>query len=248
MRILASSMTLALLALLAGCKSSSTSSSTTSTGTTTSTTTTAAGGSGQGGGGTGGAAQGGSGQGGSGMGGMGGMGGMAQGGAGQGGAGQAPTCDQYCADVMANCTAAFAQFPDEASCKAFCATWDAGDAAKHEGDTIACHDYHAAAPSKGSPDPHCYHAGPSGGGQCGATTCDDFCAAAVKLCTGNDQVWADEASCKTDCEGFGTSNQGFSTAATTGDTVECRLYHLTAAATEPATHCAHIAKDSPVCK
>ena len=220
-------LAIAALGALLGCSSSSTESSATSTASTTSSGTA-------------------TGAGGMGMGGMG-QGGWGQGGTGMGGA-AAATCDGYCAHVMGNCTGALQQFPDEASCKAFCATWDAGDPGKHAGDTVACHDYHADAPAQGSPDPHCYHGGPSGDGPCGASTCDDFCAAAVKLCTGDQKAWADEASCLTDCEGFGSNGQGFSTNATTGDTVECRLYHLTVAATDPATHCAHIGKDSAVCK
>lgn len=217
---LAPSAALAILALVVGgCSSSSAPSS---SGTTTTT--------GYGGHGSGGSAQGGSGQ-----------GGTAQGGG-------LPSCDSYCADAMSHCTGAFQQFPDEASCKAFCATWPAGDAAKHQGDTVACHAYHAGAPAAGDADPHCYHAGPSGDGQCGAKPCDDFCAAAVKLCAGPQEVWKDEASCKTDCAGFAASGHGFSTDAKTGDTLECRLYQLTVAATDPVGHCASIGKSSTACK
>lgn len=172
--------------------------------------------------------------------------GWGQGGIAQGGG--LPSCDAYCADAMSHCAGGFQQFPDEASCKAFCATWSIGDAAKHQGDTVACHAYHAGAPAQGDPDPHCYHAGPSGDGQCGATACDDFCAAAVQLCTGPQEVWKDEASCKTDCVGFAASGHGFSTDAKTGDTLECRLYQLTVAATHPVGHCSSVGKSSTACK
>jgi hypothetical protein len=248
--------TTALVGALAACSSSSSPGSSTSTTTTTTAGTTHAGGAGgtTHAGGAGGTTHAGGAGGTTHAGGAGGTthaggaGGHGTAGAGGAGGAAAPSCADYCAAVTKNCTAALAQFPSEDDCKAVCADWDLGKASDTTGDTVGCHEYHATAAGTLGADPHCYHAGPSGGSECGEP-CADFCGLAMKACTGNSAQWASEAACETDCKSWTTT--GKFTSGATGNTYECRLYHLTVAATggDNATmHCPHIVTASPVCK
>lgn len=68
---------------------------------------------------------------------------------------------------------------------------------------------------------------------CGASTCDGFCALAPTICPTQWQV----NTCANRC-GMLTSTPPYNIASS-GDTLECRLYHLTAASVDPTTHCPH---------
>ena len=82
-------------------------------------------------------------------------------------------------------------------------------------------------------------------------TCDGFCDIAVATCK---TEWPDKTACMTACATMKTTGKPYdatAAAATPADNIECRLYHLTVAATDAAsagTHCAHTALVSPVCK
>jgi len=125
--------------------------------------------------------------------------------------------------------------------------------------TLECRFYHATAAA--TPDPHCYHAGPLGSGPeggamggCGMMRCSSFCQAAFEVCDGNNQQWADMAECMTEC-GTITDDINYSTAETSGDSLACRMYHMTAAADAKANgdmagtalHCGHIPEASGPC-
>lgn len=139
---------------------------------------------------------------------------------------------------MASCTGADAQYTDQAACLQMCNTaagWKLGAVGDTSGNTVGCRSYHAGA-AAGNPGVHCPHAGPSGGGVCGSY-CESYCELAVQNCTGNDAVYADMDACMGACALFpadGTPNT------TTGNSVQCRIYHAGApAAASPATHCPH---------
>src|SRR5262245_35922113 len=77
-----------------------------------------------------------------------------------------------------------------------------------------------------------------------ATLCDTFCSIVAANCTGVNQVYADDNACQTACAQFPTSgNPGD----TSGDTVQCRIYHAQAAAGSPVTHCPHTQPISTFC-
>ncbi len=166
---------------------------------------------------------------------------------GSGGGGPAQTCASYCTSIQANCVDANAQFGTVDNCMDTCKTWDAGTAADMAGNTLGCHIYHAGAAGSG-PNVHCIHAGPAGGESadmalCGAP-CDNFCEEAMKVCPG---VYASESACKTACDAFPAATKNYSSNETSGDTFECREYHLTVASTDPTTHCPHIGATSAAC-
>lgn len=153
--------------------------------------------------------------------------------------------EKYCTDIMANCTADNTQYVDMKSCIGAAAAYPPGTDADMSGNTLGCRTYHSGA-AKGDPGTHCPHAGPSGDGACGMT-CDGFCDIAVATCK---TEWPDKAACMTDCAGLKKAGMSYNTSFTSGDTIECRLYHLSVAATDAplaAVHCPHTAKVSPVC-
>jgi hypothetical protein len=181
---------------------------------------------------------------------------------GTGGAGGSVTvdCATYCSTVDTACTAGNDQYgvngTNEDLCLDVCATWTAGTLGD-SGNTIGCRLQQALNVSDAAAD--CVKAGPmavmaggaggaggSGGGApaassvCGATACDNFCELADAVCTGGNQQWATVAACKADCQQFMGDATMYSANDTSGDSFECRMYHLTAAADDPNVHCTHI--------
>ncbi|MBA3547320.1 MAG: hypothetical protein H0T76_12610 [Nannocystis sp.] len=151
-------------------------------------------------------------------------------------------CEAYCDGISVNCSGVHTQYGSPATCMASCAGFLPGTPADTGGNTLGCRTYHAGA-AKDMPEVHCTHAGPGGGGACGAN-CDGFCTLAAHACP---EAWADEAACQTACATF-APEESYDATDVGGNTFACRLYHLTAAALDPATHCAHIKGDSVPCK
>ncbi|MCY1009865.1 hypothetical protein OV079_30755 [Nannocystis pusilla] len=77
----------------------------------------------------------------------------------------APTCDDYCTDYFANCTADLNLYNDEADCLDQCSHWYPGTSADTAGDTVGCRLYHAGVAATDD-ETHCPHAGPGGAGVC----------------------------------------------------------------------------------
>ncbi|HKP63016.1 MAG TPA: hypothetical protein VJV78_40045 [Polyangiales bacterium] len=87
------------------------------------------------------------------------------------------------------------------------------------------------------------------GGSSAAPTCAAYCSLAVgMMCTGALQVYADAAACQAGCTMITTPG---SVTDTSGNTLGCRIYHLTVAnmnATNAMMHCLHGKVMSDVCK
>ena len=150
-------------------------------------------------------------------------------------------CDSYCATITMNCGGEFTQYGSPEMCQGACAAFPPGVPGEMANNTLACRSYHAEAAAMAN-DVHCTHAGPGGDGACGSN-CEGFCGIAGKYCP---EAWADTDACLTACAGFNTAER-YDASDIAGDTFACRLYHLTAATIDPATHCGHIKGDSPVC-
>ncbi|MBZ0118162.1 MAG: hypothetical protein K8H88_14265 [Sandaracinaceae bacterium] len=155
-----------------------------------------------------------------------------------------PDCATYCTAIMANCTGAVAQYSSMGDCMSACGALAVGTAADMAGNTVGCRTYHAGA-AAAMPDVHCVHAGPGGASACGSN-CEGFCAIALHACTGANMQYADVGACMTECAGF-PDTETYDTSDTGGDTLACRLYHLTVATNSPDVHCPHIVEASPVC-
>lgn len=150
-------------------------------------------------------------------------------------------CKSYCATITANCTSNNAQYASLQQCQGTCDAFTLGDEADRDGNTLGCRVYHADV-AKGDPAMHCTHAGPGGAGQCGRN-CEGFCTIAAAACPG---TYADAAACMSACAGFGDS-EPFDASDQAGDSLACRLYHLTVATEDPTNHCPHILPDSGPC-
>lgn len=150
-------------------------------------------------------------------------------------------CQDYCSSIMATCTMALAQYRDTGDCLASCAVFSPGEPGADSGDSLACRITHAEL-AVGEPDPHCRHAGPSGGGVCGAY-CEAYCTLVMGICS---EVYADAGECMTTCADFPVSGM-YSVKHRTGDTVDCRIFHTTLAPDEPEVHCTQVGPDSIPC-
>jgi hypothetical protein len=154
-------------------------------------------------------------------------------------------------------------------CLATCDTFSIGTSKVTDmtGNTLGCRIYHSGA-SKADPAGHCAHAGP-GGDVIGAIpeyctvnsgvaggVCESFCNIEIAVCGSIDQPrtlargmitprYQNLAACKTACAGFDTTMAYRVNA--TGNTLACRLYHVTNAALFAAqdnaatasNHCGH---------
>jgi hypothetical protein len=148
-----------------------------------------------------------------------------------------------------------------------CSVWAGGTVGDTAGDTLGCRNYYAglAAGSAANAATHCPHAGPFGGGVCGANTCNNFCELAVARCstatlaaagiTGVTQPYTSLSDCTTACGSF-TVGELLDASAysangpTQGNDLECREYHLSlawAATGNQDPHCTHIGASSSVC-
>ena len=152
-------------------------------------------------------------------------------------------CALYCDVITKACSGgndagSFAQFtyPDESSCIAYCngnGDWPAGTTGASTGNTLACRGTHAEA-ALNNPATECANAGPSGNNVCGSW-CENFCYLMEKNCTGSNAIY-DAATCMQKCATMpatGTAGD------VSGDTVQCRIYHMGVAFDDPVTHCPH---------
>lgn len=150
-------------------------------------------------------------------------------------------CASYCGAIQARCTDTLARYGTMEECVASCTLLPVGALGEMAGHTLGCRIYHTEAAGEDA-EAHCEHAGPGGGLMCGASPCEGFCSMAPATCPGQ---WSANT-CMNQCGNL-TSTPPFSINSA-GDTVECRLYHLTAATVDPGTHCAHTARNgNPIC-
>ncbi|MFT7623185.1 MAG: hypothetical protein ACI9WU_002363, partial [Myxococcota bacterium] len=159
-----------------------------------------------------------------------------------------PTCAAYCDSVMVSCPADgdTAQYADMDSCLSYCTTWGQlalGTLDDIDGNTVGCRMYHSGVAASdldnGSDAIHCPHAGPHGGNVCGSW-CDNYCDLAMTNCGGANELYADADACMTACADFDDTGAGGDTS---GDSVQCRVYHLGVAGSDgdssAAVHCPH---------
>jgi hypothetical protein len=155
-------------------------------------------------------------------------------------------CADYCDKVMAVCVGEHAVYASHAACLALCGLLDTGDFGEPAGNTLACRSSNAIAAER-EPNDYCAAAGPGGNGTCG-TDCETYCALYPQVCPAEADAQGTE-SCVEDCQAL-VDQPGFDVVADHGgDTVECRLVHLTSATLQPAEHCQHaqLAPTQPWC-
>jgi hypothetical protein len=162
-------------------------------------------------------------------------------------------CDQYCDLVTKNCTGANAEYLSRDICMKMCPAFEIGVATADTGSgTLGCRMFHAAA-AELAPAEHCRAAGPLGGRRCGKDPCEPFCALAVTYCTPpkSPPYPGGIADCKAACKGYPylVADAG-DTTLESGNTLNCRLWHLETAYTSDdfgLFHCGHTRKVSSTC-
>ena len=181
------------------------------------------------------------------------------------GDGGAVNCTAYCAAVMGTCTGFYKQYLDTPECMTACALLPPGKFGDTSGNTVGCRTTHAGLAATGGLNPHCWHAGPFGYGACG-NECEGFCTLATSFCSpdggfdGGPAAYASVGDCMTSCAGYrkiddpdggGTGalgvDGGYNAAGpTSGNTLDCREWHLDNALDMPGSnagqnlHCNHV--------
>lgn len=162
-------------------------------------------------------------------------------------------CEQYCTEIQANCTGNLEIYPSMAVCLDTCATLPAGEPGDMTGNSVQCRLENAKlAKTTGEPEFHCPAAGPggtaSGEGDAGGTdvcgtNCEGFCTIMLQICP---DEYVSLTACRQDCDSL-TDLGGFNDSIQSGDSVQCRLYHVGAATQATVPHCSHAAGAAP-CK
>jgi hypothetical protein len=161
------------------------------------------------------------------------------------------TCDLYCDTIAAGCTGSKLQYVSHEACIGLCNNLPVGHTADTGGNTLGCR-LNLANKIASTGEGDCAAAGPGGGAICGPD-CDSFCGVALKVCPSD---FASSDDCHTACEKLPTDCAPYAVVPeTTPDTytIQCRLFHVTAATLDPTEHCPHVIgveycrPDSPPC-
>ena len=180
--------------------------------------------------------------------------------AGTGGSSSVPdggaACDSYCNLVMTACTDSNAQYSTRDVCMGVCSKLPAGTPQDVLQNTVGCRSNQArlAAQVGGSEAAaNCVAAGPGGNDVCGSN-CNGYCQLLLNACKCQifDQSCpADFAytfvsldDCITKCKALATVGDYNATQAG-GNSINCRLYHVSAATVDPNTHCLHAVGSAP---
>lgn len=155
---------------------------------------------------------------------------------------EAPLCDRYCETIAAACTDENEQYASLAACQAVCARLEPGTPGNFTGNTVECRLARAElAGATGEPQNYCFSAGPGGAGMCG-NDCEGFCAVMVETC----DLMGTFDECLPECLNVPNlsgppDNLTYATSVQDGNSVQCRLFHVTAATLDPQFHCPHAA-------
>jgi hypothetical protein len=176
------------------------------------------------------------------------------------------TCSNYCAVMMQNCTGEYLEYLSNDVCMTMCMYLPIGqyyslDDEPDNVDTLGCRLWHAHSAAL-HPEVHCRHAGPLGADLCGGP-CGPFCSLDWNYCTDDNDIPVYDGQV-TGCEGVCESDGGLpyveadsgdmvgpsGAMIETGDTLNCRLWHLETAISldMPETHCPHTAEQSATCR
>jgi hypothetical protein len=158
----------------------------------------------------------------------------ATGAGGGGGQVQGMECSDYCGQIKAYCTGDLAQYASDEICMSTCAQFPTGTLEDTTGNTAGCRLYHAGAAAENAAE-HCPHAGPGGAGFCG-DDCESYCSLVLAVCA---EQFDTMDTCMTACNAY-PDTPPFNATIVTGDTLQCRLYHVSVATTDAATHCPHV--------
>lgn len=158
-----------------------------------------------------------------------------------------PLCREYCDTVMASCQGASQVYANRVQCLNLCIVMEPGSPGDDATNTVQCRLLNARlARDTGEPASHCPQAGPGGasaapGAASCSTNCEGLCAGMIRICP---EEFSSLTACLDDCASVPDLG-GYSIGIGQGNSVQCRLFHLGAAAAAPAPHCMHAAGASP---
>ena len=174
--------------------------------------------------------------------------------------GSASLCNTYCDTVMNNCKDPDYVYASRDACTGVCQAFVqlnlVGDPQQAIGNTLNCRLKQAtAAGPTGEPAQYCPSAGPGGNGVCGSN-CEGYCYLMMQICPAEfatDQFQNSLSYCLAQCANIPVLDAGFDADQQSGNTINCRLYHVSAAAAaavaglddQTALHCTHAAGASP---
>ncbi len=166
----------------------------------------------------------------------------AQGSGGAGGADDphALLCARYCSEVMKNCSGDVQVYESLPVCLKVCQALPSGKNGERSGNSVNCRLSHAeqAGVLVGEKASECPAAGPGGNGVCGEN-CEGFCTLMAAICPANLSV-----ECGATCPSIEDLG-GYTSLQTSGKTLQCRLYHVSAATIDAVFHCPHAAGAGP---
>jgi hypothetical protein len=146
-------------------------------------------------------------------------------------------CKDYCAVVMDACTGEDAVYANLGQCLGVCAALDPGDPEELRAEnTVACR-ARQAENAKDEAKGYCRSAGPGGNGECG-TDCEAYCQVFPQVCKAQFEYGSND-DCLRACEALTQQDSYDLERDHDGDTIECRLVHMTSASVDPVGHCAH---------
>ncbi len=146
-------------------------------------------------------------------------------------------CADYCAKALTNCKGELELYPNLEFCLAVCQALPPGERTDTSGNTVGCRLHFAQSAASVEKELNCSAAGPGGNGICG-DNCESWCTLEASVCP---SIYASTEDCLAACQTFpslGSYNDTIPTQ--TGNSFECRLYHVTAAAgIDAMLHCPH---------
>jgi hypothetical protein len=166
---------------------------------------------------------------------------------GQGGAGPAPirdaetgvmtteACLDYCDGIAEVCVDELAQYTSRRTCIDSCNALPPGSESEPIGNTLACRARQVEIARRAEPERHCPGAGPASQGECGSS-CEGYCSLLEAACPEDFNLLAD---CEGSCGAFLELGDFSALEDSAGDTLECRIWHASAALEDPETHCEH---------
>lgn len=152
--------------------------------------------------------------------------------------GDSADCISYCDSVMEACTGENAVYTTKELCLGVCKQLPAGDPLEPVGNTLACRVQEAKAAER-EPADHCRFVGPGGGDKCGSD-CEAYCDLFPKVCgEEGSPEYPNTAACLKACGGLIDQDRFDVVLDHEGDSIECRLVHVSSATVKPGEHCAH---------
>jgi hypothetical protein len=171
----------------------------------------------------------------------------------EGGTSGGANCNDYCAAIMQNCTGPNSEYESMDICMAMCVVFDTSNATPSDtgNNDIACHTFFAQQAAT-TPNQNCEYAGPLGGGHCGTNPCQNFCDLATGYCTGDLPKPYPNNDCPCACAAYTylLGGDAGDLSFESGNTLNCRLYHLQAAYGSDMLgkfHCPHTGQQSATC-